>query len=278
MNTQARIAGRIASVAVAATVTVAVLAGCSSSGSGSSSGGRSAATAGAGGTASTSLHGTITVFAAASLTGTFTQLGHQFEHAHPGTTVRFDFGSSGDLATQITQGAPADVFASAAPKNMQQVVAAGYATSSSNFVKNTAEIAAAAGNPAHVGSVADLGKPGVKVALCVLTAPCGVVAEQVFANAKVKVTPTTRQPDVKSTLAVVETGEVDAGVVYVTDVMAAGSKVVGVPIPADQNATTDYPIATLTHSKNGDLATAFVDYVKSPDGLKVLTAAGFLNP
>lgn len=222
--------------------------------------------------------GSIMVYAAASLTGTFTALGAQFENAHPGTHVKFNFAASSALATQINQSAPADVFASAAPKNMATVVSAGNASGSTNFVKNRAEIAAAPGNPAHVASVADLAKSSVKVALCEPAVPCGAVAAQVFKNAGVTVKAAASEPDVKSTLAIVEQGEVDAGMVYVTDVKAAGSKVVGVAIPDSLNADTEYPIAVLTHSKNSALATAFVAYIESADGMRVLTAAGFLNP
>jgi molybdate transport system substrate-binding protein len=224
------------------------------------------------------LSGTITVYAAASLTETFTAIGKQFETAHPGTTVTFNFGASSALATQINEAAPADVFASAAPKNMASVVKAGNAKDAKTFVVNTMEIAAAPGNPAHITSVQDLAKSSVKVAVCDPAVPCGVVATKVFANAGVTVKPVVSAEDVKSTLATVESGEVDAGIVYVTDVKAAGAKVVGVPIPDSINATTDYPIAALTHAKNADLAAAFVAYVQSADGLAVLTAAGFTKP
>ncbi|MEO6884918.1 MAG: molybdate ABC transporter substrate-binding protein [Jatrophihabitantaceae bacterium] len=230
------------------------------------------------GSGSSALSGSITVFAAASLTGTFTQLKTQFEQAHPGTTVKLNFGGSSALATQIDQGAPADVFASAATTNMDTVVKAGNARSSTVFVKNTMEIAAAPGNPAHIDSVSDLAGRGVKVALCDPTVPCGVVAAEVFAKANVTVKPVSLEADVKSTLAKVELREVDAGVVYVTDVRAAGTKVVGVPIPADLNASTDYPIAALTHAPNASLARAFVAYVESAPGQQVLAAAGFVGP
>jgi molybdate transport system substrate-binding protein len=222
--------------------------------------------------------GSVTVYAAASLTGTFTTLGRLFEHAHPGTTVRFDFGGSSALATQIDQGAPADVFASAAPTNMDTVVAAGKAGEPAVFVRNTMQIAAAPGNPAHIATVADLARPSVKVALCDPTVPCGAAAARVFANAGVTVEPVSLEADVKSTLAKVELGEVDAGVVYVTDVRAAGSKVIGVAIPAAVNASTDYPIAALADAPNPVLAAAFVGYVRSADGQRVLTAAGFASP
>lgn len=230
------------------------------------------------GSGSTALSGTITVLAASSLTGAFTTLGARFQAAHPGTTVKFSFDASSTLATQITQGIPADVFASASPTNMATVVKAGDAGTSSVFVTNTAEIATPKGNPKKIATVADLARSGVKVALCDEQVPCGKVAAAVFAKAGVKVTPVSREANVKSTLAKVEINEVDAGIVYVTDVKAAGSKVTGVPIPAAQNASTDYPIAELTHSKNAALARAFVAYVQSAAGLAVLTAAGFSKP
>lgn len=264
-----------------------VLAGCSSSANSVATGsspatspGSTSSPAPASSNSSTTpaLAGSITVFAASSLTETFTQLGQSFEAANPGTTVKFSFGSSGALATQIDQGAPADVFASAAPSNMATVIKAGNASTSSNFVKNTGEIATPPGNPKAITSVADLGQSGVKVAVCVITAPCGKLALQIFANAKVVVKPTTSQPDVKSTLAIVESKEVDAGLVYVTDVRSAGSKVTGVVIPASVNATTEYPIAALTHAKNAALASAFVTDIESPASLQVFTAAGFLTP
>jgi len=253
---------------IAAGLAAVAVAGCSSSTSTPPSGTSSPKPA----------TGTITVFAAASLTGTFTQLGKQFQSAHPGDTVKFSFGPSSGLATQITSGAPADVFASAAPANMQDVVSAGDAASPQNFAKNTMEVAVPPNNPAKVSSVNDLAKKSVKVALCQPQVPCGVVAAEVFKNAGITVKPVTLQPDVKSVLTQVETGNVDAGMVYVTDVMAAGSKVKGVPIPASDNASTLYPIATVTNSKEKSIANAFVAYVLSPAGQSVLTAAGFQSP
>src|SRR6201987_4532491 len=253
-------------LAIAALGAIAV-AGCGSSGgSNSSTSGSSSST------------GTITVLAAASLTGSFTQLGKQFETAHKGDTVKFSFGPSSGLATEITSGAPADVFASAAPANMETVVKAGDASSPQDFAKNTAEVAVPPNNPAQVTSVNDLAKSSVKVALCQPQVPCGVVAAQVFKNAKITVKPVTLQPDVKSVLTQVELGNVDAGVVYVTDVMAAGSKGKGVTVPARENASTLYPIAALTHSKEPSIAKAFVAYVLSPTGEQVLKAAGFEQP
>ena len=251
---------------IAAALAAVAAAGCSSSGSASSSSSPSPS------------GGTITVFAAASLTESFTQLGKQFEAAHPGDTVKFSFGPSSGLAEQITSGAPADVFASAAPANMDQVVSAGDASNPQDFAKNTAEVATPPTNPGNVTSLNDLAKKSVKVALCQPQVPCGVVAAQVFKNAGITVKPVTLQPDVKSVLTQVETGNVDAGMVYVTDVQAAGSKVKGVTIPASDNASTLYPIATINSSKHKSEAQAFMNYVLSPAGQQVLAAAGFEKP
>jgi molybdate transport system substrate-binding protein len=266
----------LVSVPLAVALTGA-LAGCGSSskGPGPDTGGGTAAGTGQSTTGGASLKGSITVFAAASLTGTFTTIGDQFKAAHPGAKITFNFGASSALATQINQGAPADVFASAAPKNMDQVKDKG---TPSTFATNTAEIAIPPSNPGHVTRLSDLAKSGVKVALCQDQVPCGVVAAAVFSKAHVTVKPVTREADVKSTLAKVTAGEVDAGVVYVTDVKAAGSKVKGITIPNNVNASTNYPIATLTGTKNSDLAAAFVAYVESADGQAVLTAAGFGKP
>lgn len=259
--------------AAAAAVIVAVLstgmvAACSSSenSSGSSSSGGSDIT------------GTIEVFAAASLTEVFTDLGKQFEKDHPGTKVDFQFAASSALATNIDEGDKADVFASAAPSNMQSVVDAGDASDPKTFAKNEMAIAVPPDNPGNVDSLDDLAKSGVKVAVCQPQVPCGKTAQQVFTNAKITVKPVTEQPDVKSTLAQVENDAVDAGVVYVTDVNSAGSKVKGVQIPADVNASTDYPIAVVTASTNKPTAQAWVEFVLSPTGQSALKAIGFLSP
>ena len=258
--------GRITASACAVLVAVT---GCGSSGSKSRAGGSDSAAA---------LHGNVTVLAAASLTESFHTLAERFEAAHPGVTVKLSFGASSALAQQIQAGAPADVFASAAVKNMQQVISAGDASSSSNFASNVMEIAVPPSNPAGIHQVADLAKPGVKVALCQRQVPCGATAYTVFAHAGITVTPVTEEADVKSTLTKVETDEVDAGVVYVTDVRAAGSKVTGIEIPASVNASTEYPIAALSKAANSAAAKAFVDYVLSGAGQAVLLAAGFEKP
>ncbi len=251
--------------------TAAVVSGCG--GSGDAGRGSSPSDS-----ASPSVTGTITVFAAASLQDSFTSLGKKFEAEHPGTKVVFNFGPSSGLAAQIGQGAPADVFASASAETMNQVVTGGGATAPKDFAVNTMEIAVPPDNPAGVTAVADLAKQDVKVALCQADVPCGVTASNVFRNARLTVTPVTEEIDVKAVLSKVTLGEVDAGVVYVTDVRAAGDRVKGIEIADDVNASTTYPIAALTGAENKKTATAFVNYILSPAGAAALTAAGFRTP
>jgi molybdate transport system substrate-binding protein len=264
--------GRVPAALLLAVPLAASLVACGSSSTGPRD------TAPPGPSSQAQLSGSITVFAAASLTESFTTIGKAFEVAHPGTKVTFNFGASSTLANQINQRAPADVFASAAPKNMDQVVTAGNAASPATFAVNTMQIAVPPSNPGHVAQLSDLAKSGIKVALCKAEVPCGATADKVFGNAHLTVKPVTREADVKSTLAKVTVGEVDAGIVYVTDVKAAGTKVTGIAIPNDVNASTAYPIAALTHAGNAAVAAAFVAYVKSSDGQQVLTAAGFGRP
>jgi molybdate transport system substrate-binding protein len=255
-------------------LTLALLAAVSSA-CGSSSGSKSSPAAPA---ASAPTSGTITVLAAASLTGVFTDLGKQFEAAHPGTTVKFSFGASSALAQQIIAGAPADVFASASPKNMTQVTDAGDATGPKTLATNVAEIAVAPTSASKVTAIGDLAMPGVTVALCQPQVPCGALAQTVLGKSHVTVKPVTQGLDVKSTLAYVTGGQADAAIVYVTDVQAAGSKVKGVEISPADNASTAYPIATVKNSKNTATAMAFEDFVLSPAGQAALKKAGFQTP
>lgn len=217
---------------------------------------------------------TLTVFAASSLTETFTRIGTDFEAKHPGTKVVFSFAASSTLAQQVLAAAPADVFASAGANNMQQV--AGQVAPPATFATNSAEIAVAPG--VHVTGLADLARPGLKVVLCESAVPCGALADKVLANAHVRVRPVSRGVDVRSTLGYVTSGAADAAVVYVTDVRAAGAKVTGVPIPASVNASTDYEIATVKASRHARLAQDFADFVLSGEGRRVLAAAGFGTP
>lgn len=223
--------------------------------------------------------GEITVFAAASLTESFQQLGEEFEAANPGTKVSFNFAGSSALAQQLNQGAPADVFASAAPANMKQVTDTGTITATpTTFAKNTLQIAVPKGNPGKITGLADFAKGDLKIALCAEQVPCGAAAKKVFAAAKITPSPDTLEQDVKAVLTKVSLGEVDAALVYRTDVQAAGDKVEGEDFAEASSAVNDYPIAPLAKAPNAATAKAFVDYVLSEKGKKVLAAAGFTAP
>jgi molybdate transport system substrate-binding protein len=268
----------VATVSVIAAAALTSLSSLTACGSPTGTAGHGAASASGGPGSASKITGTVTVFAASSLKEAFTTLGHRFEQAHPGTRVVLNLGASSGLATQITQGAPADVFASASAKNMDQVVAAGTAPAPRTFARNAMEVAVPPSNPARVASVRDLGRPGVKVALCQPQVPCGVTAATVFARAGVQVHAVSQELDVKSVLAKVTLGEVDAGVVYVTDVKAAGARVRGIPISGAVNASTSYPIATLSTAPNKQAAQAFTDFVLSGQAAPVLADAGFGKP
>lgn len=262
--------------AAAALGTLLAVAACSSgSGSGSTATSTTPATSSTSGQAVT---GTVTVLAAASLTESFTTIAKQFEAAHPGVKITLSFGPSSGLAQSIVAGAPADVFASASKKTMTTVTDAKAASDPTVFVRNYLTIAVPPTNPAHITSLADLAKPGVKVAVCQAQVPCGTVAKAVFDAAKLTVTPVTQEVDVKGVLTKVQLGEVDAGLVYRTDVTAAGSKVASVDLPESTASGTAYPIAVLTAAPNPSGAAAFVAYVLSEQGRSVLTAQGFAAP
>lgn len=229
-------------------------------------------------TAAPDIRGTITVFAAASLTGAFAELGVQFQAAHPGATVTFNFAGSSALAQQIVAGAPADVFAAASPATMKVVTTAGDSDAPQVFVRNRLQIAVPAGNPGGVTGLDDFAKPPLKIALCASEVPCGAAAAKAFAAAGITPAPDTLEQDVKATLAKVSLGEVDAALVYRTDVLAAGGKVEGISFSESDQAVNDYPLATLSAAPNRTGAQAFVAFVLSPDGQRVLTAAGFDRP
>ena len=193
--------------------------------------------------------------------------------------VKFNYNGSSSLATSITQGAPADVFASAAPENMKTVTDAGNATGApQTFASNTGEIRVEKGNPQHIQSVKDLADPKIKVAVCAPEVPCGAVATAIFKNAGVTVKPVSEETNVGGVVTKVTLGEVDAGIVYVTDVKESEGKAIGVPIPASQNDITEYPIAQVKGAPNATGAKAFISYVLGPDGQKVLASFGFLPP
>lgn len=247
-------------------------------GCGSDGGGAGASSTGQEPGASKGVTGKVTVFAAASLKESFTALKKDFEKQHPGSEVVLSFGPSSGLATQITQGAPADVFASAAPKNMDQVTKAGAAASPKTFAANKMALVTPPKNPGKVSSLDDLAKSSVKTAVCQAQVPCGGVAAEVFKNADLKVKPASEEVDVKAVLTKVQLGEVDAGLVYVTDAKAAGSKVHTIDLKEDQNASTSYPIAALKEAPNSAGAKAWITLVQSAKGQDVLAKAGFAPP
>ncbi|SDY60365.1 molybdate transport system substrate-binding protein [Modestobacter sp. DSM 44400] len=243
--------------------------------------GAALALAGCGGTASSGggRTGTLTVFAAASLTDVFGELGDRLEADNPDLDVRFNFAGSSALATQLTQGAPADVFASANDEQMTVVTDAGLqAADPAVFTENVLEIAVPKGNPGRVTGLADFADPDLALAVCAADVPCGAAAQAVFADAGVTAVPDTEEEDVKAALTKVQLGEVDAALVYATDVQGAGSDVEGIPFPEAEREVNDYPICTLAAAPNPAAAQAFVDLVLSDAGRRALAAAGFRTP
>ena len=229
------------------------------------------------GASASSLQGTVTVLAAASLTESFDELKKAFEAAHPGVTVETSYGSSATLVQQVDNGAPASVLAlagtaAAEPLDRSMV------KDTKTFATNVLEIAVPPGNPAHVESISDLARPDVKVVLCADTVPCGKAAQASFTTADVVPNVVSKEVDVKAALAKVKLGEVDAALVYRTDVKAAAADVDGVEFPESAKAINDYPIVALKNAANPSLAQEFVAYVRSEPAQKVLADAGFQKP
>ena len=223
-----------------------------------------------------SVAGTINVFAAASLTAAFKDEGTAFSAKHAKATVTFNFAGSASLVTSINNGAPADVFASADQPNMDKVVKAGNVTGqAANFATNKLQIVVGAGNPKGIKGLSDLANPGTVVILCAPQVPCGNYANQALTKAGVKVTPKSQEQDVNAVVSKVTLGEADAGIVYVTDVKAAGTKVQGVDIAADQNVVATYPIATVKGGSNPTGGYAFIDFLLSSAGQAILANYGF---
>jgi molybdate transport system substrate-binding protein len=219
---------------------------------------------------------TITVFAAASLTATFTELGELFESEHEGVTVDLSFAGSSDLVAQIQEGAPADVFASADEASMARLTAAGLEGSDpALFAANTLEIAVPPDNPAGIASFEDLARDGLALVLCAPEVPCGAASVAVADAAGLTLEPVSEEQSVTDVLGKVRSGEADAGLVYVTDVAAAGDAVMGIEFPESADAVNLYPIATVADSAEPDLAQEFVDLVLSPTGQQVLRDACF---
>lgn len=221
----------------------------------------------------------IVVFAAASLKTSFADIGDRFSRDNPGASVEFSFAGSADLVTQLTQGAHADVFASADTKNMDKAAKAGLLSGDPvNFASNTLTIAVAPGNPKAINGFRDLSRPGLDVVVCAPQVPCGSAARKVEAATGVTLDPVSEESSVTDVLNKVSSGQADAGLVYVTDTAAAGSKVTTVPFPEAVGAVNTYPIATLAQSGKPDLARRFVDLVTGSAGQQILAKAGFGRP
>jgi len=222
--------------------------------------------------------GTLNVSAAASLTGAFNAAKPMLESANPGLSLTYNFAGSNALVTQIEQGAPADVFASADQTNMNKLVTKSLVDTPVIFAKNKLEIAVAPGNPKNITSLQDLTKSGITVVLGEPGLPAGDYTRMVEQQLGITITPKSLCPDVKTCITQVENGEADATVVYVTDVKAAGSKVEGVTIPDNVQPTITYPIAVVKATHNQASAQAFVQSAVSGTVQQQLLAAGFIAP
>ncbi|MFT4123783.1 MAG: molybdate ABC transporter substrate-binding protein [Microbacteriaceae bacterium] len=258
------------SAALAAAIGVLALAGCSGQASDGQATGQDTGTAAA--------EQTLTVYAAASLTATFTEIADDFEADHPGVTVQLQFAGSADLVTQITEGAPADVFASADEANMAKLTDVGLAADPVDFATNVLEIAVPPGNPAGVGSLQDLADDSVTTVICAPEVPCGAATVMVEEAAGITIPAVSEESSVTDVLGKVTSGEADAGLVYVTDVAGAGDDVEGVEFDESASAVNTYPIAVLSDSGQAELAAEFVAAVTGSAGQAVLVAAGFGTP
>ena len=249
-----------------------VAAGCGSSGAGT------ATSPSASPTAASKLTGSLTVLAAASLTEAFNDTKAGLEKEYSGLHLTYSFAGSQALVTQVTNGAPADVIATADQTSMQKLVTASLVETPTVFAHNKLEIVVPPGNPKAIKGLSDLAAAGLTVVLADPSVPVGKFAAQALQKAGVTVTPKSLELDVKSVLQKVAMGEADAGIVYVTDVTAAGTTVAGVTIPDDQNVIATYPIAVIKTSKNHAAAAAFVTEIVSGDGQTALQKRGFLAP
>ena len=259
--------------AVAAVILALALAACVPAGQGGS---------GQGGTddgGTSGVTGTVTVFAAASLKTAFTDLAGKFEAANPGTDVTLSFAGSADLATQIAQGAPADVFASADNRNMDKLKGEDLVDGGPrNFATNTLTIVVPPGNPAGITGFSDLARSGVKVVACASQVPCGAAAQTIEQETGTTLSPVSEESSVTDVLGKVTSGEADAGLVYVTDATSAGAKVEEIPFPEAAKAVNTYPIAAMKAARNKPAAHRFVEFVLGTEGQTALAAAGFGKP
>lgn len=259
--------GRVALVLTAALL--APLTACGGDGAGKAAGGAT-------GSASAAPSVRLTVLAAASLTDVFETAGAAYEKSHPGTELAFSFAGSQELVAQVAQGSPADVLVTADTTSMDKVRPdTGTPTV---IAKNRLVIATAEGNPHKIGSLKDLARPRLKVVLAAPEVPAGKYSEKILKAQAITVKPVSQEPNVRAVLSKVELGEADAGLVYRTDAAGAADKVDAVEIPDGQNAVAQYPAAALKDSPNGEAATAFVAWLASPAGQKILQEAGFQKP
>jgi molybdate transport system substrate-binding protein len=249
---------------------VLLLAGCAGGRDGAPGAGRTAA--------EEDLTGQVTVFAAASLTDVFGAIETRFEELHPHLEVVVSFAGSASLAEQIRQGAPADVFASADLATMATVEDDGAVSGSTPFTSNTLELVVPVGNPAGVTGLADLARPDLAIALCADEVPCGAATATLLEVTGIEAAPVTLEQDVTSVLTKVRLGEADAGLVYRTDVLAAGDAVEGIAVDAADEVVNVYPIAALLDAPNPGAADAFVDFVLSDEARTILDGAGFGAP
>jgi len=223
--------------------------------------------------------GGLLVFAAASLTDAFEELASAFEAAHPGSRVELNLANSSSLREQILSGAPGDVFASASTSDMDLLAGAGAVAGAPRiFARNLLEIAVPAGNPAGVTGLQDFADPGLLIGLCAAEIPCGRYARRALASAGVQPSLDSNEPDVRALLTKLAAGELDAGIVYATDVASAGGTVDGIPIPAAHSVQAAYPIAQLSGAPHPQLASEFMAFVLSDPGRRVLAGHGFLAP
>jgi molybdate transport system substrate-binding protein len=221
----------------------------------------------------------LNVFAAASLTNGFTKAGGGFERLAVRVRLTFNFGSSSTLATQIGNGAQADVYASADEANMSKIVDADLVDGAPTvFASNRLEIVVAAANPKRIAALDDLARPDVVLVLAAPNVPAGRYALEALARAGVAAKPASQELDVRAVLNKVSLGEADAGIVYVTDVKSADSRVTGIEIPEQHQVLARYPVAVVKGSKNAQLAHGFIEYLLSPAGQDVLATYGFSKP
>lgn len=227
----------------------------------------------------TPLSGTLSIFAAASLTGSFNALAAEFTKQHPALRITPNYAGSSGLVAQIIQGADADIFASADQANMRKLIDAKLNTGDPRiFATNRLQIVVQAGNPKGIAQLADLARPDLILVLGASSVPVGAYAQQAFDNAGVKVTPKSLETDVKLVVTKVALGEADAGIVYATDVRAGGARIQGVDVSAQFNVTAAYPVAIVKGAKNESAARAFIEFVLSSRGREVLASFGFLLP